>query len=631
MAYNKLINRKSGKEVKYLSKDFNSFKNQLIEFTKTYFPNNFNDFSEGNPAMMFLEMAAYVGDILSFYTDTQIQETFLTLAQDKENLYNMAYALGYKPKATSTSNVTLRVSQLVPSKLKGGVYVEDWDYALELRKNSTFSSTEGPTFYLSEDLNFHHSSSMNHTTSSVAQYAVGSGNVEYFLIEKNVRAVSGVSRTQTFSIGAAEKFKTLTLFDTNIIKVESIIDSEGNEWEEVDYLAQDTKFEEVANNETNDPFLHTHKVETPYLMRVKQVPKRFITRIKPNNQMEIQFGAGVSSKSDEFITPSPDNIGLGIKEGRNDLDKAYDPSNFLYTKSYGQAPSNTVLTVTYKVGGGLSSNVGAHTITNVGSLIRDIKPGLSAGMANYILSTVTSTNPLPASGGGDGDSIEDLRLNSIANFSTQKRAVTREDYMIRALSLPPQFGGIAKTFIEQDDQSSILITDPNRIPNPLALNLYTLGYDSQKKLTLLNEATKQNLVTYLEQYRMLTDAINIKNAYIINIGIEFEITSYKNFNNEKVILDVIEELTSYFNIDKWQINQPIIISDVVNCIAGIRGVQTVENIKFKNKYGTASNYSISKYSLEGATRNGVIYPSKDPSIFELKFPSTDILGQITTY
>ena len=418
MAYNKVLNRTSNKDVKYLNKDYNSFKTQLIEFAQTYFPNNFNDFSEGNPGMMFLEMAAYVGDVLSFYTDTQIQETFLSLAQDRENLYNMAYALGYKPKATSAASTTLDLSHLVPSKIVDGKYVEDFSYALRIKKNSTFQSTEGATFYITEDCNFNYSSSFNSTTSSMFQFD-SSGNPEYFLLKKRVPALSGTTKTQTFTVGSPERFKTINLFDTDIISIESIIDSDGNEYEEVDYLAQDTKFEEISNNATNDPTLNQFSGETPYLLQLKQVPKRFISRIKPDGQLEIQFGSGISDKSDELIIPNPDNIGLGIKDGRNDLDKAYDPSNFLYTKAYGEVPSNTTLTVTYIVGGGLQSNVNSNTITQKGTILQEFKPNLNIGMRNFVISSLSSNNIEPARGGGDGDTLEDIRLNSIANFSTQ--------------------------------------------------------------------------------------------------------------------------------------------------------------------------------------------------------------------
>ena len=525
MAYNKILNTPKENEVKYLNKDFNSFKNQLIEFTQTYFPENFNDFSEGNPGMMFLEMASYVGDVLSFYTDTQIQENFLSTAQDKESIYNMAYAMGYKPKLTTAASVNLDITQLVPSKVIGGSYEPDFDYAINIRTNSTFKSTEGATFYITRDANFTYSSSLSPMNVSIFQYD-SSNNPEYYLLKKTVPSISAETKTQSFTIGEIERFKTLTLLDSNIISIESIEDSNGNRYYEVPYLAQDTIFEEIDNTGANDPTLQQYSNETPYLIKLKKVPRRFITRIKPNNTLEIQFGAGISDKADEQIIPNPDNIGLGIKDGRSKLDTAYDPSNFLYTKAYGQVPSNTTLTVTYLVGGGLGSNVNSNTINITETILTDTKPNLNQGLLNFVKSTVSSTNVEAAKGGGGGDTVEDIRLNTIASFSTQNRTVTREDYIIRTLSMPSQFGNIAKAYITQDDQISPLTTEPNRIPNPLALNLYTLGYDASKKLTTLNTATKTNLATYLEQYRMLTDAINIKDAFIINIALDFEITTF---------------------------------------------------------------------------------------------------------
>ena len=628
MAYNKILKTSKEKEIKYLNKDFNSFKNQLIEFTQTYFPNNFNDFSEGNPGMMFLEMSAYVGDVLSFYTDNQIQETFLSLAQDKENLYNMAYAMGYKPKTTSAASVNLDISQLIPSKIVDSTYIPDYDYTLNIRANSTFESTEGATFYTTQDADFTYTSSIDNI--SIFQFD-GSNNPEYYLIKKTVPSISAELKTQTFTVGAPEKFRTLTLFDTNIISIESITDADGNIYYEVPYLAQDTIFEQVENIGANDPLLQQYSGETPYLIKLKKVPRRFISRVKPNNQIEIQFGAGISDKADEQIIPNPDNIGLGIKDGRSKLDTAYDPSNFLYTKAYGQVPTNTTLTVNYLVGGGLGANVNSNTITQNGTLLTTNKPNLNIGMLNFVKSSVSSTNVEAAKGGGAGDSIEDVRLNSIAAFSTQNRTVTKHDYIIRSLSMPPQFGTIAKAYITQDDQISPLTTEPNRIPNPLALNLYTLGYDSANKLSTLNTATKTNLATYLEEHRMLTDGVNLLDGFIINIGLDFEITVFKNYNNQKILLDCITELKNYFDINKWQINQPIILSDVKNLIGGVNGVQTVENIIFSNKNGTINGYSQYIYPIQSALRNEVLYPSLDPSIFEVKYPDTDIKGRVTTY
>jgi len=630
MAYSKVSNKNQDKDVKYLNKDFNSYKNKLIEFTQTYFPDNFNDFSEGNPGMMFLEMAAYVGDVLSFYTDTQLRESFLNLAQEKENLYNIAHAMGYKPKITSAASANLDISQLVPSILKDGAYIPDYTYALNVNTNSTFTTSNGTSFYLTKDARFNFSSSFEPTSVSIYQYD-DSNNPEYFLLKKTIPSVSAEVKTKAFVVGNVEKYLTLELFDSNIISIESITDSAGNTWYEVPFLAQDTIFEEVENMGTNDPELQQYNNQTPFLLKVKKASKRFTTRVKSNNKLELQFGAGISDKADEQIIPNPDNIGLGILDGRSKLDVAYDPSNFLYTRAYGQAPSNTTLTITYLVGGGLSSNVNSNTITETGTLLLTPQPNLNQSMLNFVKSSVTSTNVEAARGGGAGETIEEVRMNTMASFGAQQRTVTKDDYLIRTLSMPPQLGRVAKAYIMQDDQISPLTTEPNRIPNPLALNLYTLGYDSDKKLTTLNTATKINLSNYLEQYRMLTDAVNIKDAFIINFGFEFEITVYKSYNNQEILLDCITELKDYFSIDKWQVNQPIIISEVKNLIGAVTGVQTVEDVRFENKNGVSLGYSQYKYGFGGATKNNVIYPSMDPSIFELKYPNTDIQGRVTTY
>ena len=362
MAYNKVSNKTQDKDVKYLNKDFQSFKDQLIEFAQTYYPNTYNDFSEGSPGMMFMEMVSYVGDVLSFYTDTQLRESFLSLAQEEENLYNMAYAMGYKPKVTTAATTDLDIFQLVPSKRVNNNYIPDFNYALRISENSTFKSSDGPIFYTSEDVDFNFSSSFSPTITNIYQYD-NNQNPEYFLLTKKVNVISGETATQKFEVGSPEQFLTLTLFNQDIISIEKVEDSDGNLYYEVPYLAQDTIFEELENTGANDPELMGFNGQTPYLLKVKKVPRRFITRFKTDNTLELQFGAGVSDKADEDIIPNPDNIGLGIKDGRSKLNQAYDPSNFLFTKAYGQVPSNTTLTVTYVKGGGLQSNVASNTIT----------------------------------------------------------------------------------------------------------------------------------------------------------------------------------------------------------------------------------------------------------------------------
>ena len=630
MAYTKLSNKSQDKDVRYLNKDFNTFKQQLVEFTKVYYPNTYNDFSEGSPGMMFLEMAAYVGDILSFYTDTQLQETFLALAQEKENLYHLAYAMGYKPKITTTSTTDLDIFQLLPAKIVSNTYKPDFDYALKINPGSLFASTEGPVFRLEDRIDFEMSSSFDPTETNVYQLD-NNNNPQYFLLKKKAKVIQANLKSQTFPIGISQKFLNINLIDSNIIGIESITDSDGNKWTEVPYMAQDTLFEDIENIGTNDPELSQYNNQTPYLLKLKKVSKRFITRFLADGTLQVSFGSGVSDKDDEQIIPNPDNIGLGLKDGSSKINTAFDPSNFLYTGTYGEAPSNTTITVNYLVGGGISANVSANTITKNELLNITQKPNLVVGTANFIGESIVTTNPEAATGGGGGDTVEEIRMNTMASFSAQQRAVTKNDYIVRTYSMPSKFGRVAKAYITQDDQITPLTTEPNRIPNPLALNLYVSGYNNNKQLTTLNNATKNNLATYLEQHRMLTDAVNIKNAFPINVGLDFEIVTFKSYNNQQVLLDCITELKDYFNIDKWQINQPIIISEAMNLISNVQGVISVQKFDIINLAGEDKGYSQYKYDIEGATRSGVIYPSLDPSIFEVKYPDLDIKGRVTTY
>ena len=623
MAYSKVNN--GDKAVTYLDRNYSQLKQQLIDFAKIYYPDTANDFSEGSPGMMFLEMASYVGDVLSFYTDTQVQETMLEYAQERENLFALAYNMGYRPNITNASAVNLEVTQTIPAGTDG----PDFRYALTLKEGSVFipSNNSNVEFLTQDNIDFNFSSSLDPTEISIFSINTVTNQPIKYLLKKNVKAISAKKKTKTFNVGNPERFLKLELNDDNIINIESIIDDNGNEYHEVPYLAQETIFEQVKNTEANDPQLAQYNGQTPYLLRLKKVPRRFTTRFKANNNLELQFGAGISDSADEEIVPNPDNVGLGVNDGRSMLDFAYDPSNFMYTKAYGEVPRNTTLTVTYLQGGGITSNSPSNTITRIGTLLTQANtPGINISDQ---ISSITVNNPSPANGGGPGDTNNDIRLNAAANFNSQQRTVTKDDYIFRSLVMPPQFGKVAKGFIIQDDQISV--DTSRRISNPNALNLHILGYDINKNLTTLNIAAKENLATYLEQYRMLTDAINIKDAYIVNLGLDFEITTFRNYNNDEVITNCIQKLSEYFNIDRWEVNQPIIISEVSNCISQVNGVQTLESIKFNNKFGEVLGYSKYKYDLDQATVNGVIYPSMDPTIFEIKSINNDIKGRVKAY
>jgi hypothetical protein len=622
------------KDITYINKDFGQFKKNLIDFTKQYFPDSYTDFSATSPGMLFVELASYVGDVLSYYTDTNLKESLLEQATERSNIYDIAKSLGYTPKNSVPAYVTLDVFQLVPSIGSGNDVRPDYNYALSIKPGMQIKQKDGPAIFRTLDsVDFKYSSSFDTTEVTIYESDPATKLPTYYLLKKQTKAVSGEVKTQSFTFGTPIAYDKIVLPDSNIIEIISVTESDGDSWYEVPYLAQDTLFEAVPNLAENDPELSKYRSSSPSLLKMKKTAKRFITRLRSDNRLEIQFGAGISDNNDEEIIPNPDNVGNGLAGFRKNLDVDIDPSNFLYTRTYGQAPANTTLTVTYTVGNGISDNVGSNVLTNINNILYDddVNSTTSGALVNFVKSTVVTNNPTPAIGAKTSDTLQDIKNNALANFATQNRLVTREDYIIRAYSMPSKFGSIAKAYIVPDDQISQQDYQETKVPNPLAMNMYVLGFNQNKQLVELNQAIKENLKTYLDYYRILTDAINIKDAFIINIGIQFEISVLSNYNSNEVLLKCINALREYFNIDRWQINQPIIKSDITNVIANIKGVQSVINVNFNNLYDTDYGYSGNVYDLASATKNGVIYPSLDPSIFEVKFIDTDIKGRVVNY
>jgi len=613
------------RNIQYINKDFTELRASLINYARTYFPTTYNDFTPSSPGMMFMEMAAYVGDVLSFYLDNQIQETYLQYARQTNNLYELAYMFGYKPNVTQVSTVDLDFYQQVP--VIGG-NAPDFNYALFIPANTIITSTaSGSTSFIIQDpIDFSTSSSGDPT--EVTVYSVdGSGIPTFFLLRKSRKAISSTINTTTFTFGIPEQFSTVELTANNIVGILDIFDSDGNQWYEVDYLAQDTVFDSIKNTNTNDPNLSQYSGDTPYLLQLKAVQRRFTTRFLNSTTLQLQFGAGTSADTDEEILPNPDNVGLGLPFEIDKLTTAYAPSNFIFTKTYGIAPSNTTLTVRYLTGGGVGSNSPANTITSITSGTPTfINTNLTANAADYVFNSLAVNNLTAADGGGDGDTTEEIRQNASANFATQLRNVTQDDYLVRALSMPAKFGVISKAYIEPTKAQSAASGQAASI-----LDLYVLSFDVDSKLRTASQALKQNLSTYLSQYRMVNDSISIKDAFIINIGVNFDIIVLPNYNSNEVLTKCIVALQDFFAIKNWQINEPIVLRDLYVVLDNIEGVQTVKNITISNKVGVNLGYSEFAYDIEGATLSGTVYPSLDPMIFEVKYPNQDIQGRVVSF
>ena len=606
------------KNISYLNKDFTSFKAALQQYAKTYFPATYNDFTESTPGNLFIEMASYVGDVTSFYLDTQVQENFLLYAKEKENLYAMSYVMGYRPKASYASNTIIDVYQIIPATSSGGVLSPDFNtYGLIIPANTYLTSNStGIKFLTTQQIDF--------TETGSAEITFYDDNE--FLFKKSIPAISAEIKTTSITPPQNQKFGTVNITDSNILQILTVTGSGGanDVWYEVPYLAQSSIFKKIAN-----PNFSTDQV--PYLLQLQRVPQRFVSRLLSDNTLQLEFGAGLSQTyTDSQVIPTGASIAAGSVPGISDLTNNYNEASVFYTKEYGTVPVGS-LNVKYLVGGGITSNVPANDLTIIDTSAVYFKNGTPSNpvLVARVLDSIVSSNPIPSTGGRNGDTTDEIRQNALYSYSTQLRAVTKDDYIVRALSMPSDYGVVSKAYISQDinkNPQQTVATIPQN--NPLALDLYILSYNSDKQIVTGSLTLKNNLVTYINQYRMVTDAINIKDAYYINIGVNFDIIILSGYSNKEILTNCVTVLQNHFNIDNWQINQPIILSDITSKLLQVKGVQSVVKLEIVNKQG--GNYSPYGYDIAGATRNGNVYPSLDPAIFEVRFPNTDIQGRVVT-
>jgi hypothetical protein len=671
MALNSITRKTNqGRDIKYLNKDFAQFRKNLIEYSKTYFPKTYSDFNESSPGMMFIEMASYLGDILSYYIDDSLKESMMLYAEDKQNVIALSKYLGYKPKVTAPAIVKLSVYQLVPATGIGSDVRPDGDYYLRIKQGMVVESSKTNTkFRTTEILDFNDE---NDREISVYQRNQSTNEPTQYLIKKYVQAISAELKTLTYDFGSTPvDFQKIQIADKNVIDVYDVRDSSGNKWYEVPYLAQEMVYIDYPTSEQTDKDLAQFKDSVSSVLKLIKTSRRFTTNINADNTTSIIFGGGTGT-NDETLIPNFKNVGLGLRSSVDRLGSSFDPSNFLKTTSYGQAPTGE-FTISYLVGGGVKSNTSKGELTSIKRIEFDDDTKTFSqndiALYNRMKASVGVDNEEPATGGRGAESIDEIRENSLAMFGSQNRAVTRKDYQVRALSLPSKYGGIAKAYCAPDGEldnnspSSILSNpdsleefaglvqslnksnsseqdikdevrrflggkknNPTEKNNPFAINLYVLGYNSDKNLSTLNRAVKENLKTYLGEYRMLTDGVNIIDGFVINIGVDFEIRTYGGYNKREVLTRVITELKEYFDIDNWTFNMAINISEIEILIAGIEGVQSVPKCEIVNK--CLGNYSTHSYNIQEATKGKMVYPSLDPSVFELKFPNKDIKGRV---
>lgn len=595
----------------YLSKDFLSFRADLLRYAKTFFPDKIKDFSEASVGGMFLDFAAFVGDNNSFYLDHQFGEIFPGTAVEPKNIERHVRDAGIKITGASPAVVEVDVYIEVPAETVGGHSVPKASTLPVILQNSIWQSANGTNFNLTEDINY---SEMGDDRALLATVLVGDvdtdGTPLTYMLKKSGICVSGVTAIQTFRIGSDfTPFRKLTLSHENVTEIVSVTDSDGNTYYEVEALTQDVVFRGILNRSNDDSLVKN-------ALELIPAPFRYTKTTSVETRLTtIQFGSGRADTLDDDIIPDPSELAIPLYGKRQFSRFSIDPNNLLQTRTLGITPMNTTITVEFRHGGGLSHNASVDTIKSIKTLLMKF-PGLpSSSESAAVRASVAITNPTEASGGESAPTLEELRSLIPAAHNMQARIVSKEDLLARVYTMPSNFGRVFRAGIQNN---------PN---NPLAAQLFIISRNAKSELITSPDTLKKNLAIYLNQFRLISDAVDILDARVINVSVEFQIVTDPSTNSNTVIQSVITRLKKYFDRRNFQIDQPLIPDEIRNVIYTTTGVITVADIKIRNLANTVSErtYSSSTFDIASNTKKGLIVGTPG-SIFEIKYPNFDIIG-----
>jgi hypothetical protein len=595
---------KEKKPIKYTSRDFDSIKRDLVEYAKRYYPDTFRDFNEASFGSLMLDTVAYVGDVLSFYLDYNINETFLDSASEYDNIIRLSKQMGYKFKSNPSSFGLAAFYVIVPANSTG--LGPDTNYLPILHKGTKLTSTSGNGFMLEEDVHFEDTSNeivvarVDDTTGVPTSYAVRAYG----------KIASGIMEVEKITVGSFKKFRKVPLSSKNIADIISVVDSDGNEYFEVDYLSQNVIYKEVANRGADS-------TTVPSILKPMTVPRRFVVE-RSLNSINLQFGYGSTSELQSPSVVDPTNVVLQM-HGRDYItDQSFDPSKLLKTDKFGISPTNTTLTISYRTNTPGNVNAAAGSVTQVAGPVVSFKDvtSLSNGTMSEVKNSIECFNDEPIVGDISLPTSEELRRRTIDHFATQNRAVTQQDYEALVYAMPEKFGSIKRCRITRDPDSF-----------RRNLNLYVISEDSFGKLTATNTTIKENLKTWLGRVKMIHDTIDILDAKIANIGIEFEVVSGDQENRFDVLSNCVLKLKERFASPMY-IGEPLYISEIYSILNKVRGVADTKNVKIVQKTGT--NYASIRLDVESLVSADARYLSVPENVLlEIKYPDNDIKGAIS--
>ena len=602
------------KDISYSSRDFESLRNDLKNYVANHYRDVILDTTDASLAGMLIDVAAYVGDVTSFYLDHQFNENSIEKAVETRNIERLVREAGVKIRGKSPAIGFLDISITIPSAVVDGEYVPDENKIPKIKAESVFKSRRGINFYLPDDLDFAEKDSAGDLLATYEINQTSGGNPVDFILTRSALVVSSRLKTQTEVVADSYvAFRRITISDADATEIVRVVDSDGEEYYEVESLTQSTVYKRMPNNRS-DSHLSDERI------KLIHAPRRFVSsRSTGTGQISLLFGSGREDVFDEDVIPDPSEHAIRLYGDKKTLDKVtIDPNSFLGTQTLGISPRNTTLTIYYRSGGGLNHNSGISEVNSVSTLITEFPAGVGTTEATSIRASASCVNSKVISGGEDEPSIESLRQIAALNMNSQNRVVSREDLLARVYSLPNNFGRVFRAAVRDN---------PN---NPQAAQLYVLSRNSSSNLIISPDTLKENLARYLSRFRIISDAVDILDASIINLGLNYSVTIAQGAMSSVVISNINSKLKSYFKIENYHIDQPIKMGEVENIILNTPDVEAITNLTFTSKTGTQGSNSYSNFPFS-PVRNidrGYLFPPVG-GIFEIKYPNDDIVGRIS--
>jgi hypothetical protein len=599
-------------DVRYVNKDFESFKRDLMRYAQAHFSGSFRDYNEVSPGMTILELQAYVADVLSYYMDQQFLEIKQETARQIDNVEAFAKMRGYKPKGKRAARVTEQFVIEVPASSTAGKPGPDLSLVQRMLAGSQVQGPNGTTFETMDDVDF---SQFKAGDVQPTQFDKG-GHATFYAVRASVDCIG--AKTSSEVITAPETFTSLLklpLGQSDVIEVIDVKDQQGNTWYEVDWLAQSVVYDQIVNTGPDQSLV-------PYVLRWRAAPRRFVVERRLSDASTfLQFGNGQGLQYNDELIPSISNMALPIPGRKTFTNFAIDPQNFLKTSTLGLSPWNsTKLLVRYRVGGGTETNVDAFTINKPSMILWEAIPGsVDQAKAIAIRSTIECSNLIPSEGGGPAETIDEIKSNAGSYFAAQQRAVTKDDYLAHIFTMPERFGRVEKAYVKPSEY------------NAYAVDVHVLSVDSNGLLQVPSVTLQQNIKTYLSKLRMITEGINILPAYVIDVGVNFGVVVSPQFNRSEVLTNCMNVIKDYLRVDNMQIGEPLVLSDIRAQLQNVVGVISVYKFDVSSFYGVNPDTGLSyrsdiSFDVTANTKHGIVYVPAD-SVFQVHYPDRDIVGE----